>query len=83
MATLIELEEIVVNKTNKVAKLICRITKKANEIAALEESHVQIDSEIEQLKNSKNVLISELEAAQQSFVEAVNKLGSHKDYSDV
>jgi hypothetical protein len=83
MATLAELQQLVVTKTDKVAKTGYRLDKKVKAKEGKEAEVVSLNVVIQALTADINLLTIDLESSQQALITSINKLCSHADYTDV
>jgi hypothetical protein len=83
MATLAELQALVVDKTDKMAKTGYRLGKKIKAKAVVEQQVVELNAGLQTLTADINTLTSELESAQQALITAITRLCGHIDYTDV
>jgi hypothetical protein len=82
MATLAELQEAVVTKTDRVAKFGYRLDKKCKAKTVVEAQVAQLNLGIQSLTTDIGVLTIDLESAQQALIASITKLCSHADYTD-
>jgi hypothetical protein len=83
MATLAELQALVVDKTDKMAKIGYRLDKKTKNKIAIEQQVIELQAVCHSLTTDINVLTTGLESAQQALITAIIKLCNHSDYTDV